>query len=93
MGNIEDVTEWLYIDEGEGDKYNLCQCCYFTGGLFTADGIPRWKYEKGNAVLRTEAEIEADREELPEPEPPYKEIWDALDEAYLKGYQEGVDSV
>lgn len=61
MGNIEDVTEWLYIDEGEGDKYNLCQCCYFAGGLYTADGIPRWKYENDAAVLRTEAEIEADR--------------------------------
>ena len=28
----EDLTGWTYIDEGTGDKYNLCQSHYFDGG-------------------------------------------------------------
>ncbi len=61
MSNIKNIEEWIFIDEGEGDAYNLCQSHYFAGGLYTDDGIPRLKYENGEAVLRTEAEIEADR--------------------------------
>ncbi len=55
-----DLTGWTQIDEGTGDRYNLCQSHYFDGGLYTVDGIPRYKLEDGRAVERTEAEIEAD---------------------------------
>lgn len=34
------LTDWIEIDEGVGDKYNLCQSHYFPGGLYTMDGIP-----------------------------------------------------
>lgn len=61
MSNIKNIEEWICMDEGEGDRYNLCQSHYFADGLYTEDGIPRWKYENGEAALRTEAEIEADR--------------------------------
>lgn len=57
----EDLTGWVQIDEGAGDKYNLCQSHYFDGGLHTSDGIPRYKLVDGKAVERTEEEIEADR--------------------------------
>lgn len=56
-----DLTDWVQIDEGTGDKYNLCQSHYFDGGLYTADGIPRYKLADGAPVLRSEEEIEADR--------------------------------
>ena len=56
-----DLTGWIYIDEGTGDKYNLCQSHYFDGGLYTYDYMPRYKYEDGQVQLRTEEEIEADR--------------------------------
>lgn len=56
-----DLTGWIEIDEGNGDKYNLCQAHYFAGGLYTIDGIHRYKYAEGAAVLRTDAEIDADR--------------------------------
>ena len=69
MQNISDVFEWTLIDEGTGDRYNLCQSHYFDGGLYTTDGICRWKYENGECVLRTDAEIEADRSAKPLPEP------------------------
>lgn len=61
MGNIDNVDEWLLIDEGSGDKYNLCQSNYFTPSLFTDDGFCRWKYDGKQCVLRSAAEIEADR--------------------------------
>lgn len=63
MSNIVDISEWIFIDEGTGDKYNLCQSQYFDGGLYTDDGICRYVYSNGNCRLRTDAEIEADRKE------------------------------
>ena len=56
-----DLTGWTLIDEGTGDRYNLCQSHYFEGGLYTDDGIPRYKLVDGEAVERTEEEIEQDR--------------------------------
>ena len=56
-----DLTGWTEIDEGTGDKYNLCQSHYFDGGLYTMDGIPRYRLDGSVAVLRTEEDMEADR--------------------------------
>lgn len=56
-----DLTGWTQIDEGTGDKYNLCQSHYFDGGLYTADFIPRWKLQDGAPVLRDEDDLAADR--------------------------------
>ena len=67
MQNISDVSEWTLIDEGTGDRYNLCQSHYFDGGLYTMDGIPRYRWDGTQAALRTEEELEADRAAQPEP--------------------------
>lgn len=64
-----DLSGWLEIDEGNGDRYNLCQSHYFNGGLYTMDGIPRYRWDGEKAVLRSEEELEADRTALPNPEP------------------------
>lgn len=56
-----DLTGWVQIDEGTGDRYNLFQSHYFEGGLYTSDGIPRYKLVDGQPVERTEEEIAADR--------------------------------
>lgn len=56
-----DLTGWVQIDEGTGDRYNLCQSHYFEGGLYTSDGIPRYKLVDGQPVERSEEEIEVDR--------------------------------
>lgn len=61
IGNITDFTGWVQIDEGTGGRYNLCQSHYFEGGLYTEDGIPRYKLVDEAAVERTEEEIEQDR--------------------------------
>lgn len=49
------------IDTGSGDKYHHAQRHYFSGGVYTEDGIPRYKLVNGAAVERTEEEIAADR--------------------------------
>ena len=71
-----DLTGWTCIDEGTGDKYNLCQSHYFDGSLYDVDSIPRYKLVDGAPTLRTDAEMEADRDALPAPEiiPSAKEL-------------------
>lgn len=61
MSNIGDISEWIFIDEGNGDKYNLCQSHYFDGGLYTDDGICRYVWSDNEYRIRTEQEMEADR--------------------------------
>ena len=68
MSNIDDVSKWTYIDEGYGDKYNLCQAHYFDQ-LYTEESIPRYKYEDDACVLRSDAEIAEDVANLPPPAP------------------------
>ena len=57
------------IDQGYGDKYHHAQGNYFPQPIYTEDGIHRYKLVDGQAVERTEEEIQADREALPKPEP------------------------
>ena len=64
-----DLTGWLEIDEGTGDRYNLCQSHYFDGDLYTMDGVPRYRWDGEKAVLRSEDDLEADRDAIPDPEP------------------------
>lgn len=64
-----DLTGWVQIDEGYGDRFLLAQSHYLDGGLYTTQGIPRYKYEGGVCVLRSEAELAADRDALPKPQP------------------------
>ena len=64
-----DLTGWVQIDEGYGDRFSLAQSHYLDGGLYTMQGIPRYKYEDGVCVLRSEAELAADRDALPKPQP------------------------
>lgn len=64
-----DLTGWQEIDEGDGDRYNLCQSHYLNGGLYTMDGIPRYRWDGEKAILRSDEELEADRTALPQPKP------------------------
>ena len=41
---LEDVSGWLEIDEGYGDKYHHAQGNYFPAPLVTEDGKYRYKY-------------------------------------------------
>lgn len=61
----QDLTDFIQIDEGEGDKYNLAQTHYLDKPLMTEDGIYQYKYQNGEVVERTAEEIEAEREAVP----------------------------
>ena len=74
----EDLTGWIEIDAGTGDRYNLAQAHYFEGGLCTVDGLCRWKYADGAVMLRTETELAGERAALPELLPTAEEDRDAL---------------
>ena len=56
----EDLTGWVLIDEGYGDRYNLCQGNYLPGPLTDDRGIYRYKLVDGKAVERTQEEMDAD---------------------------------
>ena len=79
-----DLTGWIEIDEGTGDKYNLCQSHYFDGGLYTMDGIPRYRWDGTQAVERTEEELEADRAARPAPPPTTDERITILEEQLVQ---------
>lgn len=49
------------IDEGQGDRYHHAQGNYIPGGLYTEDGLFKYKLVDGKAVGRTEEELDADR--------------------------------
>ena len=70
-----DLTDWILIEEGQPcDRLNLAQSHYFDGGLYTMDGIPRYKWDGTQAVLRTEEELEADRAARPAAPPTTEEV-------------------
>lgn len=79
-----DLTDWTYIDEGTGDRYNLAQSHYFDGGLYTMDGIPRYRWDGSAAVERTEEELEADRAARPAPPPTTDERITILEEQLVQ---------
>lgn len=69
--NIDDISKWTLIDEGEGDKYNLCQNNYFEKPLTDDRGIYRYKYIDGEIIERSQEEMDADYvqpEIIPTPE-------------------------
>ena len=67
-------AEWgTEIDSGFGDKYHHAQGNYFPQPIYTDDGIPRYKLVEGKAQERTEEEIQADRDEMPESLPTEQE--------------------
>ena len=70
IGNIKDFTGWVQIDEGIGDRYNLCQGSYFQQPIRTMCGAYRYKLVDGKPVECTAEEIAAQEEALkPVPTP------------------------
>lgn len=60
LSNIKDFTDWVLIDEGYGDRYNLCQSNYFDRPVMDERGIYRYKLVDGKPVERTQEEMDAD---------------------------------
>ena len=68
IGNITTPEDWVLIDEGYDDKYNLCQSNYLPQPLRTDGGAYRYKLVDGQVVECTPEEIAA-QEEANKPEP------------------------
>ena len=66
--NIKDPENWVLIDEGYGDRYNLCQGNYFPQPIRTMGGAYRYKLVDGKPVECTAEEI-AQQEKALRPEP------------------------
>lgn len=65
---LTDLTGWIEIDEGSGDKYHHAQGNYFNSPLYTDGGAYRYKLMNGKPVECTAEEI-AEQEEANKPEP------------------------
>lgn len=65
--NITNPGDWVLIDEGYGDKYNLCQSNYLPLPLRTDGGAWRYKLVAGQVAECTPEEIAA-QEEANKPE-------------------------
>ena len=55
--NITDLENWVLIDEGYGDRYNLCQGNFFPKPLITEGGAYRYKLIDGMVTECSESEI------------------------------------
>ena len=62
--NITDPENWVLIDDGYGDKYNLCQGNYFPQPIITDGGAYRYKLVDGKPVECSQEEIAAQEEAL-----------------------------
>ncbi len=60
MGSIEDITAWVQVDEGYGDRFNLCQSNYMDKPIMDGRGVHRYKLVDGKIEERTQAEMDAD---------------------------------
>lgn len=65
---LSDVTGWIEIDSGCGDKYHHAQGNYFPNGISTMGGAYRYKMVDGAPAECTAEEIAA-QEEANKPEP------------------------
>lgn len=65
---LEDVTGWVEIDRGYGDKYHHAQGNYFTKPIMTFGGAYCYKLIDGEVVECTAEEI-AEQEEANKPIP------------------------
>ncbi len=64
---------WTQIDEGEGDRYRHAQNNYLLKPLTDERGVYRYKLVDGLVAQRTQAEMDADFDARPAPEPTAKE--------------------
>ena len=65
---LTDISDWIEIDRGFGDKYHHAQGNYLSKPLYEERGIPVYKYVDGEVLERTQEEIDADYHE-PVPQP------------------------
>lgn len=64
---INDLTNWIKIDSGTGNKYAHAQGHYFNKPLINENSIYNYKYINGVVTEKTPEEIATETPELVEP--------------------------
>lgn len=67
---VADANGWTKIAEGWGDKYHHAQGNYLPKPLMDERGVYRYKLEEGQAMERTQEEMDADYAARPMPATP-----------------------
>lgn len=57
---LTDTDGWTKVDEGHGDRYHHAQGNYLPGPLADERGVYRYKLVDGQAVERSQADMDAD---------------------------------
>lgn len=84
---------WTQIDEGEGDRYRHAQNNYLLKPLTDERGVYRYKLVDGLAAQRTQAEMDADFDARPAPEPTAEEKERTLLKAQIQALSDRNDFV
>lgn len=82
---LSDITGWVQIDEGTGDRYHHAQGNYFPGPLYDDRGIPCYAYVKdGSPKWRERTQEEMDADYVP---PVYKPSAEDMLNALMEGIE------
>lgn len=84
---------WTAIDEGEGDRYRHAQNNYLLKPLTDERGVYRYKLADGLVAQRTQAEMDADFDARPAPEPTAEEKERTLLKAQIQALSDRNDFV
>lgn len=82
---------WTAIDEGEGDRYRHAQNNYLLKPLTDERGMYRYKLVDGLVAQRTQAEMDADFDARPAPEPTAEERERTLLKAQIRALSDRND--
>ena len=82
---------WTAIDEGEGDRYRHAQNNYLLKSLTDERGVYRYKLVDGLVAQRTQAEMDADFDARPAPEPTAEEKGRTLLKAQIQALSDRND--
>ena len=93
---IEDKTEWLFVDEGVGEKYLYAQQAYLPKRIYDDNNILMYRYVNNEFVERSEEErLEEFKNRFPEtPSNNLDDRVKVLEEslaAYEVAYHQGVN--
>lgn len=80
---INDISGWIQIDEGVGDKYHHAQGNYFDMSLYDMEGCANYKLVDGKPELRTAEEKQVEISNRPAPPPTEEDRIKALEESML----------
>lgn len=84
---------WTAIDEGVGDRYRHAQNNYLLKPLTDERGVYRYKLVDGLVAQRTQAEMDADFDARPAPEPTAEEKERTLLKAQIQALSDRNDFV